>query len=298
MKSWFWNQKEGRLRAGIRILCFLLAASLFAIPLSLILESFNEFFENTLTNPFVMVAILLAIWLVGEFIDKRSWKDFGVTLFPIKEFIFGSLMGAVLIGLIFSLFYFFNLVELTEVNYNRLASYPFLLVIIGQLIRYITGSVFEEAFTRGYLLKNVAEGFDGLVSRNGAILIAYIFSSSLFAILHLFNDSASFLSTFNLFLLGLLFGWYVIKTGKLHFAIGLHAAWNIFQNNVFGFPNSGKNTLASFYYYEDAGFPLWTGGEFGPEGGLVCTIIVSLALLFIIGKDLRKYGFRQRVIKE
>ena len=65
------------------------------------------------------------------------------------------------------------------------------------------------------------------------------------------KENASLLSSLNLILLGLLFGWMVIKTGKLHFSIGLHAFWNIFQNNVFGFANSGKSSVVSIYSFEN-----------------------------------------------
>jgi hypothetical protein len=67
---------------------------------------------------------------------------------------------------------------------------------------------------------------------------------------------------------GLLFAWAVIRTGRLWLAIGLHFGWNLFEGLVFGFPVSGLATVTLIQTTVD-GPTLWTGGEFGPEAGLV-----------------------------
>ena len=184
-------------------------------------------------------------------------------------------------GIIFLIQYLLGWLTVKEIYFNSLIGYTFILVLLGQVVRYVSGSVFEEAFSRGYLLKNVAEGLEGYLPKNGSLLVAYLFTSSLFGVLHLFNDHASLISTINLSLLGLLFGWPLIKTGKLHYSIGLHACWNITQNNLFGSANSGKNPVASIFILENKRAALWTGGDFGPEGGLICTIVLSTTLLLL-----------------
>jgi hypothetical protein len=79
----------------------------------------------------------------------------------------------------------------------------------------------------------------------------------------------------------------LVNTGKLHFAIGMHASWNIMQNVVFGAPNSGKDPVASVWVFENQGPELWTGGNFGPEGGLLCTIMVGIGIgvLYLVSKN-------------
>ena len=138
----------------------------------------------------------------------------------------------------------------------------------------------------------------GKVNTTQAVIVSYFLTSSIFGLLHLANDNASWLSSLNLILIGLLLGWMVIKTGKLHFSIGLHACWNIFQNNIYGFANSGKKSIVSFYTFENTGAPLWTGGQFGMEGGLICTITILLTLLALSYPEI--FGLRkldQKVLK-
>lgn len=281
MVKLFWNSQERRLRAFFRIVGFLILASLLASMIGIVFEDINELFEKSFLNLFIMIAMLTAMYIAGTFFDKRNWSSFGITLWPFKSFLTGGVTGASLIIIIFGIQYFLGWLSIKAIEFNTLVGYSFLIVFLGQLIRYLCGSVFEEAFSRAYLLKNIAEGFDGPVSRVRAIGLAYLISSVLFGALHLFNDHATWISSLNLSLLGLLFGWPVLKTGKLHYSIALHAFWNIFQNNIFGAPNSGKPPVASFIVFENEGHTLWTGGDFGPEGGLICTLVLTCFLTFL-----------------
>ena len=101
-------------------------------------------------------------------------------------------------------------------------------------------------------------------------------SSSVFALLHLTNENSSAMSTLGLFVNALLFASAVLLSGRLSTAIGLHIAWNFFEGAVFGFPVSGDKEGASLVAIVQGGPPLWTGGRFGPEAGLV-GILASLA---------------------
>lgn len=277
----FWNSEEKRLRAFFRILLLILLAGLFANLLALFVGTFNELLQKSMMNFLIMLAILLSIYLIGRYVDKRAWSDFGISLVPIKQLLYGAGWGALLVFIIFLVQYVLGWLSLEELQMNQFPATAFGLVFLGQVFRYICGSVFEEAFSRGYLLLNIAEGLKGKLTAKQSVAIAYVLSSSIFGLLHLANEGASFLSSLNLILIGLLLGWMVIKTGKLHFSIGLHACWNIFQNNVFGFANSGKQSIVSVYSFHNSGNSLWTGGAFGIEGGLLCTMTVLAALIVL-----------------
>ena len=107
--------------------------------------------------------------------------------------------------------------------------------------------------------------------------------------LDVWNPNASALSTVNLTLRGgLLVGLGYVLTGRLalpvgvHLPVVVHIAWNFFEGNVCGFPVSGWGTLgATFLSMEQSGPPLFTGGAFGPEGG-VLTIAASIVGSLII----------------
>ena len=70
-------------------------------------------------------------------------------------------------------------------------------------------------------------------------------------------------------LLGAMLGVGLVYTGRLALPIGFHIAWNFFQGGVFGFPVSGGDQQVALLTVDDRGPALWTGGAYGPEGGLL-----------------------------
>jgi hypothetical protein len=91
------------------------------------------------------------------------------------------------------------------------------------------------------------------------------------------------MSTLNICLAGIFLATGYILTGQLAIPIGLHISWNFFQGNVFGFPVSGGNFQpATFFKIQQDGPDFWTGGDFGPEGGLLGTIFTLLGIVCIL----------------
>lgn len=130
----------------------------------------------------------------------------------------------------------------------------------------------EELAFRGYLLGN-------LLPRVGAPA-AVVVSAVLFAAFHLQNPHLSPLAYLNLHLAGAFFALAVLRRGSLWFAIGCHFAWNHFLSVVLALPVSGLS-LPGLVAVRPGG-PAWlTGGEFGPEGSLAATVVLTLACLWM-----------------
>ena len=70
-----------------------------------------------------------------------------------------------------------------------------------------------------------------------------------------------------------MYGW--LRTQQLWLPIGLHIGWNFFEGVIFGFPVSGTETFR-ILNHTVSGPSLLTGGDFGPEAGLI--LIPALAL--------------------
>ena len=102
MKSFFWNKKEVRLRAFFRIVALVLLTGILANLISLLADGLSEPLEKSILNFLIMLVILVSIYLIGKFVDKREWADFGITLVPLQQFFYGGLLGAVLVIFIFS----------------------------------------------------------------------------------------------------------------------------------------------------------------------------------------------------
>jgi hypothetical protein len=156
------------------------------------------------------------------------------------------------------------------------------------LFGYSAVGLAEEIWFRGYVRKNLAEGMRN-VFRNPAWSTAgpSILQAVFFGLLHAGNPHASIRSTVNISLAALTFALGYLLTGELAIPIGFHIAWNFFQGNVFDFPVSGTGSqVAQIFSIQQFGPTLWTGGDFGPEAGLLGTIglMISCAAFVLWNK--------------
>ncbi|MBN8729139.1 MAG: CPBP family intramembrane metalloprotease [Acidobacteria bacterium] len=135
------------------------------------------------------------------------------------------------------------------------------------------GVVGEELMFRGY-------GFQIMVRRFGAFA-TLLPMGVLFAAAHSGNMNVSYLGLVNTFLWGVALGWCVLRSGDLWLAIGVHAGWNwtlpLLGVNLSGF--TMRVTGVELQWKLDA---LWSGGDYGPEGGLLslCALLLLLAGLY------------------
>lgn len=129
------------------------------------------------------------------------------------------------------------------------------------------GAVGEEMLFRGY-------GLQVLVPVLGP-MAAILPMSVLFAAAHADNQGVSWLGLFNTFLWGVLLSAALLRSGTLWMPIGLHFGWNWILP-VLGVNVSGFTMRLTAHQLVWGVAPVWSGGEYGPEGGLFCTMAVGL----------------------
>ena len=100
----------------------------------------------------------------------------------------------------------------------------------------------EEASYRGYPIKNLAEG---VAKARWGIVIAVVIPAVFFGLSHATNPNATWLSTFDIVIFGLLFGTGYVLTGQLALPIGLHFGWDFVQGFVFGVVAEGKKRVSA-----------------------------------------------------
>jgi membrane protease YdiL (CAAX protease family) len=321
MTNPFWNQTEKRIRALWRFFTFLSLmtfAGLFASAISLgigvgvlaaqsgslpAFDGVSDFVDQVAqaltTIPFLSVldtvlstlAFLGALWLLGKWLDRRPFADFGFRLSRAWwiDFSFGLGLGAVLMGLIF-------VVELaagwiTIAGFLQSGRQPFWIGILNAFMLFIGVGIREEILFRGYPLRVIAEGLNlKRIGPKTSLLIAFILSSVVFGIFHLANPNATWISTANIAAAGFLLGIGFVLTGELAIPIGLHISWNFFQGNVFGFPVSGTNAGTTFLAIRQGGPELVTGGAFGPEAGLLGLAAMALGFGLTVAWIKWRYG--------
>lgn len=310
IKGIFWNEREKRLRAFWRLsiytLILLILTSGFSIVssiLALMTGMFNGVDDSSIStandamqllgNPWIWVfitaatclGIFAATFICGRWIDRRKISDFGFRFSRKwwREFFLGLLLGALLMGLIFLFGWLTGAIHITGFLKSYSNSGYFLMGFIQALIMYILVGFYEELLFRGYYLVNFSEGLRGKwISKRWALIAAWVISSVIFGLLHGDNPNASWTSTVNIIIAGIFLGLGIILTGNLAISIGLHITWNFFQGNIFGFPVSGTQTGATLIATELVG-PKWlTGGEFGPEAGVLGLAAMVFGSLLIV----------------
>lgn len=134
----------------------------------------------------------------------------------------------------------------------------------------------EEMTSRGYTMMTI-------LRQTGKPWLAGGVSSVIFASLHGLNPNVSWSGLVNVGLFGVLAAYMAIQSGSLWMPIAYHAAWDFFEGNVYGFPDSGTITPSIYHtvYLHDN---LLNGGGFGPEGGVLVSVVwvVGMAGLFTV----------------
>jgi len=126
------------------------------------------------------------------------------------------------------------------------------------------GAVGEELLFRGYAFQVLAGSFGTY-----KVLLPL---ATLFAAMHAGNHSATPLGLFNTFMWGVLLGLALLRSGDLWLPVGLHFGWNV-TTPLFGVNLSGFTMGLTGYTVRWNAGELWSGGGYGPEGGLPCTLV-------------------------
>jgi hypothetical protein len=255
-------------------------------------------FESPLLMTLSTLALLgsftLSVWLAGRFLDRRPFADFGFHLGRDwwLDLGFGLALGAILMLVIFLIELAAGWVTVTGTFATNRPDASFLGAIPVPVVNFLAVGFYEELFSRGYQLQNLAEGLKWrAIGPRAAILIATLLSSTVFGALHVGNPNASTSSTLNIVFAGVLLATGYLLTGELAIPIGLHITWNFFQGNVFGFPVSGTAVRAATFISTEQGGPdQWTGGAFGPEAGLLGLGAIIAGIFAIILWARWRYG--------
>ncbi len=279
-----YNPDEQRIRGLFRLIILsslILGVYWFAAD---ICQSISNDFIYYTSNEILTCLLTVLVFIAAIIIfDKRSLVQIGLLInrkwFNILSI--GCLIGFFIITVNYTVIYILGYINI-EGFFIGTGVYSFFVEMIGRFVGFFAVAVTEEVFVRGYLLVNIAETIKiKNISTNTSIIIALTVTSILFGLLHYFNANATIISSINLMFIGFLFGYAFVASGSLALPIGLHFAWNFTQAQIFGLNVSGFPPLVSMFRSSISGDAEITGGNFGPEGGLLIIISVLIGLFLI-----------------
>lgn len=234
----------------------------------------NDFLKNSTygflsTNILSFIFTVLAIFIFLKLVDKKKFRDIGLISIKLggKEFIYGLLFGLVSMSIIF-----FILLGTNNIVVENLKSPNFSMDILLGLIVFILVGIKEELLSRGYCIT--------ALNQMKKPWLSVILSSVLFSALHLLNPNVKPLGLINIVFVGILFGYMYVKTNNLWMPIGYHITWNYFQGCIYGFNVSGLN-IKGLFNLSSIKDNILTGGAFGPEAGILTTIVIALGMIVV-----------------
>jgi membrane protease YdiL (CAAX protease family) len=141
-------------------------------------------------------------------------------------------------------------------------------------------AVNEELLFRGILFRWLEEW--------GGSWAALLLTSALFGCAHLLNPNATPIAAVGIaFEAGVMLGAAYMLTRSLWLPMGIHAAWNFAQGEVYDIPVSGL-PVHGMVKAQLSGPPLLTGNGFGLEASLIAMVVATLFGLGLLWLAIRK----------
>ena len=217
-------------------------------------------------------AALAASWVMMSAVESRSLAALG--LVP-AEFIVDSARGLVAGGLLVA-------GALGILAITGALSWEFVPVApavwLGTISRaaLILGlsAFLEEILFRGYALQLVGEALGPVV---GIGLSAVTFGAA-----HAANPGVGSLALLNTVLAGILLGIMYWRTYSIWLVTGVHLGWNGVMSLAADLPVSGLVLGSPVIRATVTGPGIWTGGSYGPEGGLALTLVTFAGIAWAV----------------
>lgn len=222
------------------------------------------------------IGFVAATALVGWKLNKYSWDrmgwrrwgggaDLGVS-FP-GGVILGVVMAAIAIGL----------ASVASGARVRLTGdwfrWPAIALPLG--VGLLCAALTEELLFRGYPLRRLADAVGPWMAM--ALLVVP------FGLAHIGNPNAGAFGIINVMLAGVWLSFAFFSAGGMAYAWGLHFGWNAGLAMIFDAPVSGYRWQVPAVEYFAGARPWVDGGAFGPEAGLVATIVLIAGTLAVLG---------------
>jgi membrane protease YdiL (CAAX protease family) len=217
-------------------------------------------------------AALVASWVMMSCVESRSLAALG--LIPrrcIPEGGIGMAVGFLLIGSVLTLLVISGSLTWSW-DSGATEGWP------GRFLRMwlVLGfaAFLEELLFRGYAFQVVAEA-----RGPGAAIVV---SSLLFGAAHLPNPGVGYVALMNTALAGILLGIAYWRTFSIWLVTGIHLGWNGAMSLAADLPVSGLEFGSSGIRASLTGPNIWTGGSYGPEGGLALTLVTLAGIAWTV----------------
>src|SRR5215213_3977157 len=163
MKGLFWNRQEARLRAGWRVILFVVASGVASTALAgpgrRLLEGLLPVVYANVVEVIALVLLIgIFLWLAARWLDRRPIVDYGFHLSRTwwLDLGFGVALGVFLLAGVYALALAVGWLKVTSTLVSP-PGQPFVAAILADAVVIVGVAGWEEMVFRGYLVKNLAE---------------------------------------------------------------------------------------------------------------------------------------------
>jgi membrane protease YdiL (CAAX protease family) len=283
----FFINHVGRLRSGWRLLLFVFALLtinfLLATGLRIFYALGHEYFPPTSHGAFIadviyrltlLISALGAGYVCTRFLEGLPWRALGLTFHVhwLRDLLIGSAVGIASLSLAAAVATAAGGLRFTASGTQMLMQVG--KTLVSSALLFIVAGLAEEAMFRGYPLQTL--------SRARLAWFGVFLTSVPFAMVHLWNPNAGPGPFANTALAGVWLALAYLRTRSLWFPLGIHWAWNWALGSLFGLPVSGLKIVSHPLLQGNDLGPAWlTGGSYGIEGGVACTLALLLSISFV-----------------
>ena len=283
MREIFINE-VGRLRSGWRVVIYVAAFIALSVILATVLRvalivigpraetNVSQFIAELVFRGALLGAALGAGYFCVRFLEGLPWRSLGLTFHRgwFRDLVLGFAIGFA--SLVFAVAIASRGLKF---SFGATGWSSIIKSMIGSLVILFVAALAEEAMFRGYGLQTL--------SRAKLAWLGVLLTSVPFGLAHLSNPNVVRGVTFaNTALAGIWLAAAYLRTRSLWLPLGVHWSWNWALGWFFGLPVSGIQLVSNPLLQGHDNGPKWlTGGSYGIEGGVACTLALTLFTVFL-----------------
>ncbi|TKB98360.1 CPBP family intramembrane metalloprotease [Pedobacter cryotolerans] len=260
----------------LKIILFIFFIFICLLPFGLIAQmEFITIPKDSILSDLVLegalvIVVISALLMMFQTFPTINFKDVFVEKeHALSGFLKGTGIGLILILIAGAILFLLGFVDFSLGKIS-------VAVFLGYLLFFLLVSVFEELMFRTIPLFVFAERYH--------FLFAIIINGLLFGFVHMSNPGFTWLAMLNITLAGALFSIFTLLKKNISWAIGIHFSWNFAQGTLLGYKVSGTNS-PGLLTAKPVGDEYLSGGTFGIEGSIFCSILLILLIIWLLVKN-------------